>query len=361
MSRTQLFAAFFFAVFLYLLYQFYLVVHFFVGPLSWGAFLAFVFYPLQQWLTRLLRQRAGWAAFILTTAVILIVIVPTIYLSARLATESAAAYQRVQELIQSGQLPELLQRFRDSTPGRLWARLLPQLETLHIDLGALLLKLSNTISAFLVAQMPAAAANVLRFVVNFFFSTFALFFFFRDGERMLRGARDLIPMEQQHKDAVLGQLYDTLSAVVQGTLVTAAAQGALAAVGFWVLGVPFALLLGCATALLSLVPMGAPVVWLTVVAYLTMQAAYGRAVILLLYGTFIISGVDNFLRPLIIGGRTRIPTVFLFFGILGGLQAYGMLGIFLGPVLIAILVAFLRIYREQYATSDTAADATPEA
>jgi len=83
-------------------------------------------------------------------------------------------------------------------------------------------------------------------------------------------------------------------------------------------------------------------------------------VILLSYGIVIISGVDNFIRPLVIGGRTQIPTVFLFFGILGGLQAYGMLGIFLGPVLIAILVAFIRIYREQYAMDDTTAAAAPE-
>jgi len=167
-------------------------------------------------------------------------------------------------------------------------------------------------------------------------------------------------MEPQHKDAILARLYDTLLAVVQGTLVTAVAQGCLAAIGFWFLGVPFALLLGCAAAFLSLLPMGAPVVWMSVVAYFIAEAEYGRAVILLSYGIVIISGVDNFIRPLVIGGRTQIPTVFLFFGILGGLQAYGMLGIFLGPVLIAILVAFIRIYREQYAMDDTTAAAAPE-
>src|SRR6185295_3707437 len=102
MSRAQLFAAFFFAVFLYLLYQFYLVFNGFLVPLSWAGILALVFYPTYRRLTALLRARAGLAAFILTTVVIVVVMVPTVWLTVRLASESVTAYQRVQETIQSG-------------------------------------------------------------------------------------------------------------------------------------------------------------------------------------------------------------------------------------------------------------------
>jgi predicted PurR-regulated permease PerM len=156
-------------------------------------------------------------------------------------------------------------------------------------------------------------------------------------------------MESEHKDAILARFYDTVSAVVQGTLVTAAVQGLLAGIGIAIVGVPFAILLGVATSFVSLLPFGGPVIWISVVVYLLFNEAYGRAVILLVWGVVVVSSADNVIRPLIIGGRTRIPTVFLFFGILGGLQAYGFLGIFLGPALIAILVAFIRIYREEYA------------
>jgi predicted PurR-regulated permease PerM len=90
-------------------------------------------------------------------------------------------------------------------------------------------------------------------------------------------------------------------------------------------------------------------VWISVVAYLSLHSDYVRAAALAAWCILIVGSIDNFIRPIVIGGRTQIPTVFLFFGILGGLQAYGLLGMFLGPVLIAILVAFLRIYREQYA------------
>lgn len=361
MRREHLFAAFFFAVFAFLLYQFYRVLSFFVGPLSWAALLALVFYPLHEHLSRWLRKREGLAAFLLTTAVILIVIVPTIYLSALVSTQSVELYHTVNDFVRSGRLTEVVERARASSLGRLWESAMPTLRTWNIDLPGLALKASNSVSAFLVAQAPAAAANVLRFVANFFLTTFALFFFFRDGARMVRGVRELIPMEPQHKDAILLRIYDTLSAVVQGTLVTAFVQGVLAAIGFWIVDVRFAVLLGGATAFLSLLPFAGPVVWLSVVVLLVFEAAYGRALLLLAWGTLIVSTADNVLRPLIIGNRTRIPTVFLFFGILGGLQAYGFLGIFLGPALIAILVAFVRIYREQYAvppqpTLETAGD-----
>ena len=348
MRREHLFAAFFFLVFAFLLYQFYRILSPFVGPLSWAGLLALIFHPLQDRLTVLLRGRRGLAAFLLTTAVILVVIVPMIYLSAVLASESAALYDDVRAFIESGELTVWLDELRASRPGRLWDSWAPRLESWEVDLPAMALRASNVVSGFLVAQAPAAAANVLHFVANFFFTTFALFFFFRDGARMVHGLREIIPMELEYKNVVLHRFYDTLSAVVQGSLVTAVAQGVLAGIGFWTLGVPFAILLAVASSFVSLLPMGGPIVWVGVVLYLLAISAYGRALMLLAWGVLVISSADNVIRPLIIGGRTQIPTVLLFFGILGGLQAYGFLGVFLGPVVIATLVAFVRIYREAY-------------
>lgn len=349
MTREQLFAAFFFAVFLFLLYQFYNVLESFVGPLSWAGLLVLVFHPLQIYLVRLLGGREGLASFILTTAVILTVMVPTILLASLLVRESVQFVDSVQTAYANGELNQMLDHVVNSAPGRLWQRWSPQLTEWHIDVVGLALKASNAATSMLVEQAGQIAANVLRFVGNFFLTTFALFFFFRDGEHMVRALRDLLPMEPKHKDAVLLRFYETLSAVVQGTLATAVAQGVLGGLGYWLFGVPFALLLGAITAVASLIPFGTPVIGLTVVGYLLVDEAYGRALGLALWSILFTGSVDNVIRPLIIGGRTQIPTIFLFFGILGGLQAYGFLGMFLGPVLIATLVAFIAIYREEYA------------
>jgi len=182
---------------------------------------------------------------------------------------------------------------------------------------------------------------------------FTLFFLFRDGERMYRSLRDMIPMDPAHKDAIFSVLYQTLSAVTQGMVATAVAQGILTWVALWALDLPYTAFLGVAAGVLSLVPfVGAAGVWIPCTIYLAATGDFMRAIILLVYGSVVISMVDNILRPLLIGGQTRLPTLFLFFGILGGVQVYGVLGLFLGPVLLAIAMAFIRIYQEQFATTE---------
>ena len=356
MRREQLFAVFFFLAFCFLFYQFYLILSDFLGPLSYAALLAFIFHPLYVRLRRLVHGREALAASIMTTAVILLVIVPTFYLLTLITTQSVSLYADVSDFVTSGRIHDVMDQMRSSRVGQLWTQLGPGLDALKIDIPDFALRASQTVSAFLVAQAPAAAANVLGFVLSFFFTVFALFFFFRDGERLVGAVRNLIPMEMATKTAVMQRFSDTLSAVMLGSAVTAIAQGVLGGLAYWALGVPFAVLLAGATAFLSLVPYGGPLVWLGVVAYLVIIGEYGRAAIMLAWGTIGIGTADNVIRPLVIGGRTEIPTVFLFFGILGGLQAYGFIGMFLGPAVIAILVAFARIFQEQYAT---AADTYP--
>lgn len=350
MRREQLFAAFFFIAFCFLLYQFYRILSDFIGPLSYAALLAFIFYPLQARLRTALGGREGVAAGLMTMAVLLLVVAPTIYLLTVVTTQSVALYEMLRAFVTSDQLQTLLDRMRASRLGDLAHDVGVQFQ---VDVPALLVSASQTVSAFLVAQAPEAAANIFRFIVNFFFAAFAMFFFFRDGGRMARAARDLIPMETADKDAVMHRFTETLSAVVIGSALTAAAQGLLGGIAYWALGVPFSVLLAGATAFLSLIPYGGPLVWVGVAIYLGLTGDYVRAAIMTGWGALVISSADNIIRPLVIGGRTQIPTVFLFFGILGGLQAYGFLGMFLGPAVIAILVAFARIFREQYAGEET--------
>lgn len=350
MRREQLFAAFFFLAFCFLLYQFYSILSDFVGPLSYAALLAFAFYPIYRRLRRVLDERDGLAATLMTTAVVLLVIVPVFYLLALLTRESVSLYEDVSVFVSSGRTHEIMDRLRDSRVGHWWTQIGPSLDALKVDLPDIALRGSQAISGFLVSQAPAAAANLFKALVNFFFTVFAMFFFFRDGERMIQALRDLIPLEPAIKDVAIARFSDTLSAVVLGSLLNGLAQGVLGGIAYWVLGVPFTLLLAVATGFLSLLPFGGPVVWVGVVVYFLIENDYWRAGIMAAWGTLVIGSADNFIRPLIIGGRTQIPTVFLFFGILGGLQAYGFIGMFLGPAIIAILVAFTRIFREEYAT-----------
>ena len=352
MTRQQLFAAFFFAVFFFLLYQFYRIFGVFLVPLTWAALLAFIFYPLHARLTVALRGRNSLAAFCFTTLVILVVMVPTVLLIILLANESVALYQSSSEVVASGQLQQLFEKLKASAPARASKTLIPMLESWNIDIAAVAMKAGNALSTFLVSQAAGIAKNVAAFVVDFFLTTFALFFFFRDGARIVGGIRGMLPMEPEYKDLVLRRLYDTLSAVVQGTLAVAALQGVFLGLGFWALGVPFAIFLGCAAAFFSLLPLGSTAVWGGVAVYLLFLGLFWRVLLLAIWGTAVLGVLDNVIRPLMIGERAEIPTVLLFFGILGGLQAYGLRGVFLAPVVIAMVVAFFRIYKERYSTAE---------
>ncbi len=346
-AREQIFTGFFFAVFLFLLYQLYCVLSGFLGPIVWAAILTLVFYPLYQRVLQAVRGNATVAALALTTLVTVTLVVPTASLSTVVTQESVGLYQQLTEWVRSGRLNERVQELRASSVGRVAQRLSRQ--GWEVDWGAIVQRTADTVST----HVTALARNVAVFLLDFTIMLFTLFFFFRDGDRMFTALRNLIPMDPVHKDAVFHRLYETISAVMRGMVVTAIAQGLLTWIGLALVDVPYAAFLGVAAGFMALVPLiGAAGVWIPCAVYLAAAGLPLRAVVLVGYGTLVISMVDNILRPLLIGGRTRLPTIFLFFGMLGGIQAYGVLGIFLGPVLLSIVVSFIQIYQSQYATPD---------
>ena len=347
LARGQVVVYFFFAAFLFLLYQLYSVFSGFLTPIIWAAILAMLFFPLYTIVLRWCGGRETLAAFALTLGITAGVVLPTVSLSSVITREGASLYHRVSEYVTSGELNATIQRLHASRFGRLVDRL----EAYEIDWNAAARSSVDTVSSVIVSQVTSVARNVAVFLFDFTIMVFTLFFLFRDGERLYRGLRDVIPMDPGHKDAIFSVLYQTLSAVTQGMVATAVAQGVLTWVALWSLGLPYTAFLGVVAGFLSLIPfVGAAGVWIPCTIYLAASGDLLRAIILLVYGSLVISMVDNVLRPLLIGGQTRLPTLFLFFGILGGVQTYGVLGIFLGPVLLAIVIAFIRIYQEQFST-----------
>jgi predicted PurR-regulated permease PerM len=354
MPRQQLFAAFFFAVFLFLLAQLYSLFSGFLVPLIWTVIFVLTFHPLYALLLRLLRGRRALASLLMTLFIINLVAVPVFFFSSVLTSQVIDFYQHVQEASQSGELQKFLTSWQDTFLGRLWTKWGPGLLTSNIDLPALALQGANATSQFIVGKATEIAKNLVVFLFDFLILSFSLFFFFRDGEGLYNTLRDLIPMEPEHKDEIFQRFYETVSAVVQGMIATAVAQGVLAWIGFWALGIEFSFFLASAAALMSMQPLGgSAVVWLPCALYLGFAGSWAKGIGLMVYGALIISGVDNIIKPLIIGGRTRLPTLFLFFGILGGLQAYGFLGVFLGPVVLATIMAFVNIYKAEYTQETT--------
>ncbi len=351
MSRERLFAAFFFAVFAFLIYQLLLFLAPFFGPLVWAAILALTFYPLTTWLVRLFRGSRGIAAGVLVLAVVVVAILPALYLGSLLVREATSAYSHVQQMVADGEITRMVEAARASRPGQLLQRVTgPLRDRVDIDPASLLLGATSWISQQIVGHSGAVARNALVSLLNGSLMLVALYFFFRDGERIARSIRDLIPMERVHKEAIFQRLYDTLAAVVQSMVVGAVLQGVLGGIGYWLIGdLPFSTFLGFLTGFAAFFPMaGAVVVWGPAAIYLYATDHVARAVGMLLWGVLVISMVDNLIRPLLIGGRAQLPTFLLLFSILGGLSVYGFLGVFLAPVVVAALLSFVEIYRDLY-------------
>ncbi len=354
MSRENLFAAFFFAVFVFLLYQLGLFLAPFFAPLVWAGILALAFYPLTYRLTALLRGRRALASTLLVLGVVAVVVFPAIYLGSLIVTQTTAAYERVQQMAADGELGRLMAQLRASRPGLLVERMIgPLRDKVQVDFAALLVTATNWLSQQIAGQAAVLARNVLFTLIDFTLMLVALFFFFRDGDRMADRVRDLLPMQPTHKQVVFARLYDTLTAVVQGMILTALAQGTLAGIGYWLIAdLPFALFLAFLTGLASFLPLAGPaLVWGGVVIYLFAIGEGGRAIGMALWGGLLVSTVDNFVKTLVIGGRARLPTFLLLFALLGGLKVYGFVGVFLAPVILAILLTFTDIYRELYAAA----------
>jgi predicted PurR-regulated permease PerM len=350
-SRELLFPAFFFAVFLFLLWQVLLFLAPFFTPLVWAVILALTFYPATTGLTSILGGRRSLASVVLVVVVLAAVVLPSVFLGTLLVRQAGQAYERVQEMVSSGQLARTIDDLGQSRIGQIVDGLTaPFHDKVDLDPAKLVLGATGWISSQVVSGGGAFVRNALASLVNGMLMLVALFFLFRDGESMTRTLRDLLPMDALHTQRVFQRLYDTVSAVVQSMLLTAVAQGVLGGFGYAVIGgIQFAVFLGFLTALASFLPVvGGAGVWMPAAIWLLLTDHVGRGIGLIAWGVGVMGMADNVIRPLVIGGRAAMPGFLLFFGLFGGLQVYGFIGLFLAPAVIASLLAFVDIYRELY-------------
>jgi predicted PurR-regulated permease PerM len=193
----------------------------------------------------------------------------------------------------------------------------------------------------------SAAAGVGGALLSFAFTAFATFLLLRNGERLVAAISDLLPFERTRSEALLLRIREVVYASVYGVATIATIQGVLCGGMFWLLGVPAAALWGLVTVFASMVPfVGTAAVWVPGTVYLLATGAWPKALVLGVWGAAVVSSVDNFLRPRLVAGRVRLSGVAMFVAMLGGLQAFGALGIIVGPVLFATAVAILDVLRE---------------
>jgi predicted PurR-regulated permease PerM len=349
-SRERLVRYFFFAAFLFLLWQLLRLLSPFYFSILGSGVLAIVFYPMHNRILAKLRH-ADLAAGATTAGVLLIVVLPILTMGWVTAREAAKIYPVVENWVEGSEaaLP--------AEAMALWARVRTQAERLHLNPRDMLLRAIDEFSSGIASIGAAAIKNTIFIFFNVLVLAFTLFFFLRDGPHIIRRGVELIPMAAAHKESILQRIQLTLLAWVRGELFVAIIQGALASLGYSLIGVPFPVLLGTLSMFLSPFPIVGPAtIWLPVSISLAFSGAIPKAVMVFLWGLLCVSLVDKFLRPVLIGTHAKLPVLLLFFGMLGGLKVYGFMGLLVGPIVIALVMAFIDIYRREYLSPASAAE-----
>ncbi|HVB79487.1 MAG TPA: AI-2E family transporter [Candidatus Binataceae bacterium] len=347
MDRERIARIFFFGFLAVMGYELYLLLSSFLVPIAWAMLLAFIAHPALLQLERLIRSRTA-AALLATLLLALVIAVPTAWLSGKLALEATRV--SLGQFVHQGGIAQAGSRALHS---KIVASIEASLEHQGLrlkDIRHWMEQGSTHLTGYFTANVTTLARNVVTFTFDVLIMLFSFFYLLRDGEDYFEFVRTLTPLPDEDKAMVFETLSSMLSSTVRGLLLTALLEGALLCLGYLVAGVPNALLLGAASGAAGLLPIGGTAfIWFPAAIYLWFTAGWGWAVALLAWGMIVVGVIDNLLKPITVGQGSGLPAVALFFGITGGLEVYGLLGLFAGPAVIAVFAALIRVYRRSYA------------
>lgn len=321
----------------------------FIGSIAWAAFLAFLLFPLNLRLRRRLRGNPSLAAGLLTLLTPLVLVLPLSALSIEFVSQISVLIKKSEAWIQHLDIKSIadLQHFPLIARANLWlsANASISADQIHTWLSSGSRELLQQAAGLSGSFFLGALSSMLGFTLMLFF----LFFFLCDGETMVSRARKLIPLGDALKERLFSRLSGVTRAIVFGTSMTALLQGVVLGIGFAITGLPSPVVFGVIGALLAMLPVGGTaLLWVPAVIWLFFDGHWGFALFMLTWG-IMLAGVDNVLRPMLISGRAPISPLAVFIGVLGGLPAFGAIGIIAGPIVISLTLALVEFAEEHRA------------
>ena len=312
-------------------------------PLLWATLLGSLLAPANGRLAARLGGRVRLASVITTILTVLLFMLPVAVIAGAVAAQAAQLLHKLND--EALQATDAMALDLSRVP---WLE--QPLDWLAKHAGISIVQVQDWLVAagkhvltFLASSGGTFVLGALGTLVSFLLMLFVLFFVLRDGPALAQKIVRMLPIEERMRGKLWQHLRDVTRAVFMGIGVTALVQGMLVGIGFWIAGLPSALVFGVLAALFALVPLvGTVIVWGPGALYLASLGDYGHAIFLTLWGTIAVGMVDNFLRPLLISGRAEVPTLAVFVGVMGGLQAFGFIGLFVGPIVLGLLVALFR-------------------
>ena len=317
----------------------------FLMPVFWAAVLAVIFRPLYRaWLEKM-RGRSSLAAVATILIVLVLVILPLLFLGVMVSRETTALYQRFAD----GELnfEQQLESYRRAVP-----RVSAFLGEIGIDSEETrqgIARAASAASEFLAEHALRMGQGAVEFTILLFLMLYFLFFFLRDGDRLITQILRTLPLSHAREQQLLGKFAEVSRATIKGTCVVGTVQGALGGLAFWALGLPAPVLWGVLMAFMSILPvLGPAIIWGPAAIILLLNGQTAKGIILIVVGTLVIGLVDNILRPILIGRDTRMPDYLVLLATLGGLAVFGISGFVIGPLLAAFFITFWGMFEREF-------------
>ena len=320
------------------LYVCWRMVEPFVEVLLWATVLVIIFYPVHAHILRRARGPST-AAVMSCLLVVLVILAPLTLIALAITSEAVGAADALEAGINQMLAPDSRVR---QTLGR-WINLD---EVLGGQWKGSVVDWVQGRSAAIAGGTFKVLGRVLGGLLKIFFVVFTMYYFFRDSGRIRAALHDVLPLEADQSHQIFERTREVIHGSLYGVVVIAAIQGTLGGLAFWFLGLPSPLLWGAVMFLLSMIPLiGSTIVWVPTALFLLATGYWFKGIFLIVWGAGVIAMVDNLLRPRLVGGRTRLHELIVFFSVLGGLQLFGILGLVVGPVVVALTLALLDVFR----------------
>ena len=296
-----------------------------------AGILTYTLFPIYQFLSQR-TGKPGLSAGLAIILALLVMILPTVYLVSELVDQVSGAYTT----LKTDSLKQVGDYFSSLTNGQ-------------VDFQEILDAALDQVRQSIVGVAPNILGSISELLLGLFIMFFVMFYGFREGQGFITYLKELLPLETGLKDSLFHQMRTVTQAVLYGQVLTAVIQGALGGLGLLVCGVPNALFWGAIMMITAFLPLlGTPLIWVPAGVGLIMDGSMTRGILLLIYGATIVMNIDNFLRPRLVSGRSNVHPVLILIGVLGGLRVFGFVGMLVGPLVMAILVALIKFYEQNY-------------
>jgi predicted PurR-regulated permease PerM len=326
------------------LYLSFIIARPFVTPILTAILIAIAIHPLFVRMSRFVQNRSG-AALLATLLVLIAIVLPAVFIVNMLAHETTELYRWLNEQqSMEGGWREYIGTLVD--PPLAWVAARTGVSQQQLRQAAL--DRVQSISTNLLNFAKSLFVNIGGTIVNTVIMLLTLFFLLRDGERIRDRIGALLPIEPHRYQELIDTISASIAANLYGVVAVALAQATLGAIGYLIAGLPSVMLWSVATAIFSMIPLaGAASVWIVASVYLIAIGSWGKAIFMLAWGAGIISTADNIVRPLVLSGRVKLHTLLIFFSLLGGVKAFGIVGLFVGPIIVSVAMALLKILEEE--------------